>query len=791
MARVQWVAIHKVILSLGVGDLNSGLTNITLQLWGVDGQLLLKHGGSLPPNQELADLHRRWRQLYSTYYQNLGMPLRLDLIDSLDNAVESFSWAEFSNICQQIPRQLNNWLNAESFHGIERQLRRFLRPTGDILIIIETEDSQLRHLPWSLWNFLEDYPQAGVALSLPQYERVTPPVVPTSQVVRILGILGDCASLEEGKIDVQTDKGFIEKLSGANPKFLAEPSIKELNDQLWEQDWDILFFAGHSSSQPDMETGRLYINQNPQDNSLTLQDLERALRHQVKRGLKIAIFNSCDSLGLAFNLAKLNIPQTIAMREAVPDEVAQEFLKYFLKALAEGKTSHLAVRQAWERLQSLEHQFPCASWLPVVCQNPATAPPTWQDLHNPVKSPAHALAVESRWNLQSLALASLVVASVVMGMRSLGLFQAWELTAFDQLMRLRLPEHADDRFLIVTVGEADIQTQEEMGLERKGSLSDAALAKLLQKVEPYQPRVIGLDIYHDFEFEPKLAETLRQNLHFIAACEVAQTGEDTVGIAAPPDFPPERLGFTDWPSDPDQVIRRQLLGMASSPICQTSQSLNLRITLDYLAQVGVPPMEKTPAGERKIGGVVLRKLVPNAGGYELASDHARGYQILLNYRAANPPQVTLTDLLSGALDAQLPDLVKDRIVLIGTKGSRDAHLTPYSQGVWPEKTPGVIIHAQMISQILSAVLDQRPLLWWWPQWGEVLWISSWSLVGGLAVRWVRSPLQLVIVTCASLSGLLGLCWILLFYGGWAPLIPSVLVLVGTGGVLFSYKSARN
>lgn len=44
----------------------------------------------------------------------------------------------------------------------------------------------------------------------------------------------------------------------------------------------------------------------------------------------IAIFNSCDGLGLAQELADLHIPQMIVIKEPVPDKLAQEFLKYFL-----------------------------------------------------------------------------------------------------------------------------------------------------------------------------------------------------------------------------------------------------------------------------------------------------------------------------------------------------------------------------------------------------------------------------------------------------------------------------
>ncbi len=58
------------------------------------------------------------------------------------------------------------------------------------------------------------------------------------------------------------------------------------------------------------------------------------LRKAISRGLQLAIFNSCDGLGLANDLAELNIPQIIVMRSPVPDLVAQEFLKHFLKAFS-------------------------------------------------------------------------------------------------------------------------------------------------------------------------------------------------------------------------------------------------------------------------------------------------------------------------------------------------------------------------------------------------------------------------------------------------------------------------
>jgi len=344
----------------------------------------------------------------------------------------------------------------------------------------------------------------------------------------------------------------------------------------------------------------------------------------------------------------------------------------------------------------------------------------------------------------------------------------------------------DDRFLIVTVSESDIQYQDQLGMKRIGSLSDEALTKLLQKLEPHQPRVIGLDIYHDSPFDPYLAAQLETNEHFIAPCEVGQLGES---IPSPPGIPPERLGFTDLPLDPDHVIRRQLLLMSSTPSCNTTQSLSLRIALSYLSAEGISPISSTAEGAKQIGGLILTRFKASAGGYQLAPAEALGYQILINYRSSSFLQVSLRDLLSNSLDSQIADLVQNRIVLIGVaEKSKDSHPTPYSQGRWSVKMPGVKIHAHAIAQILSAVQRERPLLWWWQEWVERLWIASWSIVGGLLFWCWREfsmprALFLVLAVSTALGILYGLCFFILLQGGWVPLVPSAFTLVATSATL--------
>ncbi len=380
------------------------------------------------------------------------------------------------------------------------------------------------------------------------------------------------------------------------------------------------------------------------------------------------------------------------------------------------------------------------------------------------------------------------VIALVWVMRSLGWLQSLELQAFDHLMQHRPPEIADSRILAITISEADLQYQDQQGMERRGSLSDQALLQLLQIIKPHQPKVIGLDIYHDFSFEPSLASELSTHQSFIAICEIAQTPDRPTSIKAPPGIPTEQLGFSDLLLDTAYVIRRQLLATLPAEDCPTSQSFSLALALNYLAQQQVL-LQKTPAGAMQIGDVEFPQLSARAGGYALAEDEVGGYQILVNYRAVLPQQVTLTQLLDGSLDHQLEQLIRDRIILIGVIDSKDAHLTLYSQGEIPNRMPGVLIQAQMVSQIVSAVGDRRPLISWLPEWGDYVWIGGWSLAGGLWIwycgqsgvmnRSHQTLLMWVLTTSISLSIVYGFCYVLLLKGLWVPLVPTLFAIVGT------------
>ncbi|MFB2975092.1 CHAT domain-containing protein [Microseira sp. BLCC-F43] len=371
-----------VVIHLGSGDLYSGFPRVTAQLWIAEHPGAEQFIGSLPAAPDLVNLYRNWQSIYQHLCDRKQLRSSLAVEDDDDEleidqgSITNVSVVGFSEACQKLQEGINSWLSCAEFLNIDRQLRSQLDTKEEIRVIIETNDDLLRRLPWHRWNLFEDYPLAEIALSRPEYKRrnSSQPKIWRNQV-RILAILGDSQG-----IDLEAETNFLKQLPDAEVEFLVNPSRAEFNAQLWHKlGWDILFFAGHS--QTEGETGRIYLNENKTNNSLTIEQLQEALKAAIENGLKLAIFNSCDGLGLALALEKLNLTATIVMREPVPNRVAQDFFKQFLAAFAvERLPLYVSVQRSRRKLQGLEDDFPGASWLPVICMNPAVEPPNWLQL---------------------------------------------------------------------------------------------------------------------------------------------------------------------------------------------------------------------------------------------------------------------------------------------------------------------------------------------------------------------------------------------------------------------------
>jgi CHASE2 domain-containing sensor protein len=313
----------------------------------------------------------------------------------------------------------------------------------------------------------------------------------------------------------------------------------------------------------------------------------------------------------------------------------------------------------------------------------------------------------------------------------------------------------------------------------------------LKELERHQPIAIGLDIYRDYPANkayPTLAAKLRDpDSSIVGVCKVSVQEAGDIGVAPPPEMSLDQIGFSDVLGDPDLIIRRHYLAFTppnSSP-CQAAYGLSVQLALRYLATKGIN-LEFTPQKAWKLGKLEFAPLEAHTGGYQ--KNDALGHQILLNYRSAPTPldlatRVTMADVLAGKVR---PAQIKDRLILIGTtaRSFKDYVLTPYTtvEGNL-QQIPGVLLQGQMVSQLLSAALDGRPLIGTWNFAQDSLWIWGWAIGGGCLVLWLRRPLYLALATGISILILAGASLVLLQGGYWVPVVPTVIAIIGTQGIL--------
>ncbi len=393
--------------------------------------------------------------------------------------------------------------------------------------------------------------------------------------------------------------------------------------------------------------------------------------------------------------------------------------------------------------------------------------------------------------LQTILITSLGVTVFIAGIRELKWLQPWELRVYDQMLRSRPIKASVDaerlvvrhrRILLVTITEADIERE-------KWPLSDATINQLLDKLESYQPRIIGLNIYRDLPVEPghkQLARLLRQN-NIIAVCGFSSL--DNPEIPPPQSVSEDRVGFNDFISDDaDNIVRRSLLfAHSDDKKCTTTISFAALLAISYLEKQGIK-LNFVNKYDFQLGKTFFPTLRSNSGSYEHLD--AAGHQIMLNYRHLDrlAEKVTLTDVLTDKVN---PNLVKDRLVIIGTTATtiEKGFYTPYSAlPNQPPRMPSVYIHAQIASQIMDAVLDGEPLIWYLPEWAEYVCVWGASLVGAVVAWHLRHPLGLAVVGVITLSSLVGLCYVLFLQAGWIPLIPSALALVISGVSVMAYTT---
>jgi branched-chain amino acid transport system substrate-binding protein len=410
-----------VLLEIGIGTFAEGFP---VTLWLYKDSLPIKQQRDcprIPANPVLPALYTTWQQLYGqlgrfrSIQPVLGQITNESLIDDCQAATK------------KLEQHIRQWFQQDLFASLRdrvlAQLGMQREASTSVVLDIHTGDENqnllLRKLPWHLWDLFNELPNADVVLSA-GFNCPTPPL---KLPINILAILGS----REGELELSQDAAVLQELQqiGAHLTRLEQPTRAALHTALCDHTWDILFFAGHSSSGERCQTGYIQI---AEGTLLSLGDLREDLRVVVKNGLKLAIFNSCDGLGLVNYLQELQVPSMVVMREPVPDVVAREFLRHFLKEFSRGMPLCPAVRAARNQLhwrESAETPCPAASWLPIVCQNPTQPELLWPASHTlpiPVQASAASPASSPRrsplWLLGSgLIVLAMLVAVVTINRR--------------------------------------------------------------------------------------------------------------------------------------------------------------------------------------------------------------------------------------------------------------------------------------------------------------------------------------------------------------------------------------
>jgi hypothetical protein len=286
----------------------------------------------------------------------------------------NYSWDEIcKKIAEKLGIEMNLWLNSDGFKEIKRNLAEKLTEnlTNNIQIVICTSENIICRLPWTSWdilkiNFDSTRLNTEICFDLTNKNNVDVQLreVNSLEGSKFLIVLGDDEGINLEKDQAILDENFLRK-TDIFYKLLVKPDREEFEKELEFGAWDTLFFSGHSETLEN--EGVIYLKNGE---SVHLSDLSLSFKKAVSKGLKLAIFNSCDGIGIAKSLQKLQIPQIIVMREPISDRMAHDFLSAYIDSLKSlpyrDSPLYLAARYAREKLKNT---IICADWLPLVFQN--------------------------------------------------------------------------------------------------------------------------------------------------------------------------------------------------------------------------------------------------------------------------------------------------------------------------------------------------------------------------------------------------------------------------------------
>jgi hypothetical protein len=384
----------------------------------------------LTPPEQVCRAFQQW-QRYISPPTTTTRKIRLEPLAPELETISTDANINLELLAQKFRQDFNTWLDEGGWLDDRGQPDARIRSTlesyyprhhwhrHEIQIFIETEDKILRSFPWQEWDTLANYGLNGkgteISISVTDFHRPEQQNKPQiSAKVRILAVFGD------DRLELAQERRLIANLHkyGGDVCILHQPTRHTLATTLGERaGWHIFFFAGHSGSDATGKIGWVEIQTGV---IFPITELTDLLANAVRDKLQLAIFNSCDGLGLANSLTSLSLPYCIVMRESVDSFFARRLLEYLLTEFVGGKSIFEAMSVARSKLEAefdREGQQQGKSWLPVIVANPQAKLLTWDSLFTDRR-------LSLKWEL--LIAAIVAISTLGLPLSILWEFQSWQ-----------------------------------------------------------------------------------------------------------------------------------------------------------------------------------------------------------------------------------------------------------------------------------------------------------------------------------------------------------------------------
>jgi hypothetical protein len=265
-------------------------------------------------------------------------------------------------------------------------------------------------------------------------------------------------------------------------------------------------FAGHSN-ESEVVGGELAI---APGQSIALSELKPHLIQAKKRGLKLALFNSCNGLDIAKSLIQWGIHQVAVMREPIHNHVAQEFLIEFLRRLGQHEDAHQSLLTACQELKLVKNlTYPSAHLVPCMFRHPAAqpfqiAPVGWK-------------ATLKKWMptpKQAIAVAGVAALSLLFPMQNRLLDQRlWTQAIYRRITgQVEASKGKQSETTPIALVQVDERSIREAGIRIPNPIDRRYLAQLIDRLSQTNVKVIGVDYLLDRTAETEENQAIVQSM---------------------------------------------------------------------------------------------------------------------------------------------------------------------------------------------------------------------------------------------------------------------------------------